>query len=98
MLIKDLLEAQIIDIQKYFSIALQIFLLALFATVAIARPQVGDLDLDSLDKEQRLLDRLGPVNDNPQYQYSYQIADDPSQNYIAHNEARDGDEVTGKYR
>lgn len=71
----------------------KIFLLALFACAAIARPQ-DDLDDDF---NQELLDRLGPINTNPQYNYAYQIADDESQNYMAHNEARDGDEVTGTY-
>jgi len=70
----------------------KIFLLALFACVTLARPQE---DLDTFNEE--LLDRLGPVNTNPQYNYAYQIADDESQNYMAHNEARDGDEVTGTY-
>jgi len=70
----------------------KIFLLALFACATLARPQE---DLDTFNEE--LLDRLGPVNTNPQYNYAYQIADDESQNYMAHNEARDGDEVTGTY-
>ena len=34
---------------------------------------------------------------NPQYTYSYQVADDDEQTYLAHNENRDGDQVTGQY-
>merc|ERR1712038_573190 len=34
---------------------------------------------------------------NPQYSYSYQVADDNEQTYIKHQEARDNDLVTGEY-
>ena len=34
---------------------------------------------------------------NPQYNFEYQVADDDVQTYIAQNEARDGDDVTGEY-
>ena len=31
------------------------------------------------------------------YAYEYKVADDEEQTYISHNEARDGDDVTGQY-
>jgi len=70
----------------------KIFLLALFACVALARPQS---ELNDFNND--LLDRLGPINPNPQYNYAYQVADEESQVYIAHDETRDQDEVVGTY-
>jgi hypothetical protein len=35
---------------------------------------------------------------NPVYNYQYQISDDLEQTYIAHQENRDGQDVTGEYR
>jgi len=57
--------------------------------VAHAAPQLQQLD--SLDGEPE------PFNDNPQYSYAYQVADDNAQTYIAHEEKRDGAEVEGQY-
>ena len=34
---------------------------------------------------------------NPQYTYSYQVADDREQTYMAHQESRDNDLVKGEY-
>jgi hypothetical protein len=34
---------------------------------------------------------------NPVYSYSYQVADDDQQTYMAKTEERDGDQVTGEY-
>ena len=34
---------------------------------------------------------------NPTYNYAYQVADEESQNYIAHNEGRKDNVVTGQY-
>ena len=70
----------------------QVFcVVAFLAASALARPQS---DLDDFNEE---LNRLGPINPNPQYTYSYQVADDKEQTYLAHNENRDGDQVTGQY-
>merc|ERR1719402_329995 len=33
----------------------------------------------------------------PEYAYQYQVSDDIDQTYISHNEARDGNDVTGAY-
>lgn len=33
----------------------------------------------------------------PNYAYEFKVADDDEQTYITHNEARDGDDVTGTY-
>ena len=70
----------------------QVFcVVAFLAASALARPQS---DLDDFNED---LNRLGPINPNPQYTYSYQVADDKEQTYLAHNENRDGDQVTGQY-
>ena len=37
------------------------------------------------------------LQDNPQYSYAYQVADDDAQTYIAHQESREGTEVQGEY-
>jgi len=67
------------------------FLVA-FAAVANAAPQL------LLDTSSSLgLDEDAPFNDNPQYTYSYQVAADDEQTYIAHTESRDGADVTGEY-
>lgn len=39
----------------------------------------------------------GPFDPNPKYNYAYQISDDDEQTYIAHQENRDGSDVTGEY-
>jgi len=36
-------------------------------------------------------------DDNPQYTYAYQVANDEKQTYIAQEESRNGDEVNGQY-
>jgi len=38
-----------------------------------------------------------PFQANPVYAYSYQVADDSEQTYIAKQEDRDGSDVTGEY-
>lgn len=71
----------------------QVIIVALLAIGASwARPQS---DINDFNDE--LNDRLGPINPNPQYEYQYQVADDNSQTYLAHNEKRDNDLVTGQY-
>jgi len=52
-----------------------------------ARPQT-DLPLDA---------NGDPFNPHPVYTYSFQVADDDAQTYIAKQEDRDGDDVTGEY-
>ena len=54
---------------------------------AYAAPQLGGLA--QVDEE--------AFNDNPVYNYAYQVSDDTEQTYIAHQEARDGADVTGEY-
>ena len=34
------------------------------------------------------------LKDNPQYTYAYQVAAEDEQTYIAHQEQRDGDDVS----
>jgi len=66
--------------------------LVAFAAVANAAPQL------LLDSSSSLgIEDEAPFNDNPQYTYSYQVAADDEQTYIAHTESRDGADVTGEY-
>lgn len=70
-------------------------MLSLLAAAALARPQNDFDNFDSFNSE--VANDLGPINPNPQYTYSYQVADDDEQTYLAHTESRDNDEVTGQY-
>merc|ERR1712038_1206024 len=64
--------------------SLKVCFLVLFVATAYAAPQ-------QLDSEEE------PFNDNPQYTYAYQVAAEDEQTYIAHEEKRDGTDVTGQY-
>merc|ERR1712038_360591 len=64
--------------------SLKVCFLVLFVATAYAAPQ-------QLDSEEE------PFNDNPQYTYAYQVAAENEQTYIAHQEQRDGTDVTGEY-
>merc|ERR1711963_1124898 len=73
-------------------VAFQIPLVTLFLASALAAPQLTvdpTLNIALEDEE--------PFNPNPQYAYAYQVADDDQQTYIAHQEERDGVDVTGEY-
>jgi len=69
----------------------KVCLLVVFVAVANAAPQL------ILDGGVSGLDEDAPFNDNPQYTYSYQVAADDEQTYIAHTESRDGADVSGEY-
>jgi len=71
----------------------QVSLMALLVATAHAAPQLlGSFDESSgIEKEEEF------INPNPTYNYAYQVADEPSQNYIAHNEGRKDNVVTGQY-
>merc|ERR1711963_1349522 len=73
-------------------VAFKIPLVTLFLASALAAPQLTvdpTLNIALEDEE--------PFNPNPQYAYAYQVADDDQQTYIAHQEERDGVDVTGEY-
>lgn len=53
---------------------------------ALARPQLDFVETT-----------VEPVNPHPVYNYAFQVADDEAQTYIAKNEERDGDDLTGQY-
>lgn len=57
---------------------------SLLLAVALGRPQVNLDDEEGFDP-------------NPQYKYAYQVSDDALQTYIAHEENRDGENVSGQY-
>merc|ERR1719245_1781999 len=59
----------------------------------MARPQNFDLELAGASAT--AADE--PFDPNPSYTYSYQVAADDEQTYIAHQEQRDNSVVTGEY-
>jgi len=75
-------------------------LLLLCPAVAMAAPQVigfGDASPDEI--AQIRAGTFGETFDeNPQYSFNYKVADNDEQTYIAMNENRDGDQVTGSYQ
>jgi len=60
--------------------------------VVSARPQVDDYSSITDENDPRFM-----FDPNPQYQYKYQVSDEPEQTYIAHEEQRDGAAVSGQY-
>jgi hypothetical protein len=47
---------------------------------------------------ERLVEKYLPTfQANPQYKYAYQVSDEGFQTYIAHEENRDGENVSGQY-
>ena len=60
----------------------------LLAGSSLARPQRDFNSQVALEE---------PFNPYPVYTYSYQVADDTEQTYIAHEENRDGEDVKGEY-
>merc|ERR1712211_187701 len=58
---------------------------------AVAQALAGSSRSSSANKEQEYAD--GPA----EYNFEYKVADDEQQNYIARQESRDGDTVTGSY-
>jgi hypothetical protein len=47
--------------------------------------------------QQKLYKYFSFLQPNPQYTYSYQVSADDQQTYLAHEENRNGEDVTGKY-
>merc|ERR1711953_809140 len=65
---------------------------------SLAAPQVGFGDASDQEiAEIRAGSYLETVDDNPQYNFQYKVADDDQQTYIAMDEERAGDTVTGTY-
>merc|ERR1739844_309819 len=62
----------------------QVSLMALLIALAYAAPQSPEESEDY-------------INPNPTYNYAYQVSDDESQTYIAHQEGREDNVVTGEY-
>merc|ERR1712203_715856 len=64
----------------------------------LAAPQVGFGDASDQEiAEIRAGSYLETVDDNPQYNFQYKVADDDQQTYIAMDEERAGDTVSGRY-
>merc|ERR1712226_1778961 len=68
------------------NMSLKVCFIVFFVATAYAAPQQLALEEEEV-----------PFNDNPQYTYAYQVAAEDEQTYIAHQEKRDGDDVTGEY-
>merc|ERR1711910_147699 len=65
---------------------------------SLAAPQVGFGDASDQEiAEIRAGSYLETVDDNPQYNFQYKVADDDQQTYIAMDEERAGDTVSGRY-
>merc|ERR1711910_128517 len=65
---------------------------------SLAAPQVGFGDASDQEiAEIRAGSYLETVDDNPQYNFQYKVADDKEQTYIAMDEERAGDTVSGTY-
>ena len=67
--------------------------------LSLAAPQIGFGDATDAEIAQiRAGTYLETFDDNPQYNYNYKVADDVEQTYMAMNENRDGNQVTGSYQ
>ena len=79
------------------SIIFQLLVL-LVVPLCLAAPQVGFGDANDQEiAEIRAGTYQETVDDNPQYNFKYKVADDKEQTYIAMDEERAGDTVTGTY-
>merc|ERR1712183_50569 len=73
-------------------------LVLLVVPLCLAAPQVGFGDASDQEiAEIRAGSYLETVDDNPQYNFQYKVADDKEQTYIAMDEERAGDTVSGTY-
>jgi len=68
-------------------------LLVVGSGIAFARPQ----ESTDAEAQRRALDGQDMFDLNPVYTYSYQVANDNEQVYMAQTESRDGDDVSGEY-
>jgi len=65
---------------------------ACFLAAAVAKPQANEYsDIDDENDP-----RYG-FDPNPSYSFKYQVSDDTAQTYMAHDETRDSNAVTGQY-
>merc|ERR1712066_1121563 len=76
----------------------KLLLVLLVVPLCLAAPQVGFGDASDQEiAEIRAGSYLETVDDNPQYNFQYKVADDKEQTYIAMDEERAGDTVSGTY-
>jgi hypothetical protein len=76
----------------------KLLVLLVVPLAALAAPQVGFGDASDQEiAEIRAGSYLETVDDNPQYNFQYKVADDKEQTYIAMDEERAGDTVSGTY-
>ena len=78
----------------------QFVLLLLASPLVLSAPaQIGFGDATDEEIAQiRAGTYLETFDDNPQYNFNYKVADDVEQTYMAMNEDRSGDQVTGSYQ
>lgn len=76
------------------------FVLVLLASpLCLGAPQEGFGDASAQEiAEIRAGTYLETFDENPQYSFNYKVADDTEQTYMAMNEDRAGDQVTGSYQ
>merc|ERR1712210_118811 len=76
----------------------KLLVLLVVPLAALAAPQVGFGDASDQEiAEIRAGSYLETVDDNPQYNFQDKVADDKEQTYIAMDEERAGDTVSGRY-
>merc|ERR1719244_815494 len=74
----------------------------LVSPLCLAAPQVSQVGFGDASPDEIAQIRSGTYletfDDNPQYSFNWKVADDTEQNYMAMEENRDGDQVTGSYQ
>jgi len=77
---------------------MQKFLILCLTSVCFGAPQEGFGDATQEEIAQIRAGTFGEMfDDNPQYNFNFKVADDDKQTYIAQEESRDGESVTGSY-
>jgi len=77
---------------------MQKFLIFSLTSVCFGAPQEGFGDATQEEIAQIRAGTFGEMfDDNPQYNFNFKVADDDKQTYIAQEESRDGESVTGSY-
>merc|ERR1712212_102593 len=80
----------------------KIVLILLVSPLCLAAPQVSQAGFGDASPDEIAQIRAGTFletfDDNPKYSFNYKVADDVEQTYMAMEENRDGEQVTGSYQ
>merc|ERR1712212_1296582 len=80
----------------------KIVLILLVSPLCLAAPQVSQAGFGDASPDEIAQIRAGTFleafEDNPKYSFNYKVADDVEQTYMAMEENRDGEQVTGSYQ